>query len=148
MVVAGLIVVAFVIVGRGELMVAEEEPSFVVQSKVAIGIAVVKVGVLRLVEPIALVVGRQPMLVELVLAEEELVPVELAFASSQLGVEKAVELEVQLLEQELESGLGQVAIQELVHLRLEVGHHPKPEEYYHQQPFSILDDLSCNDQDI
>ena len=54
------------------------------------------VGVLRqLVEPIALVVGQpKPQLVELVLlAEEELVLVELAFVGSQLVVEKAKELE-------------------------------------------------------
>jgi len=107
------------------------------------------VGVLRqLVEPIALVVGQpKPQLVELaLLAEEELVPVELAFVGSQLVVEKAKELEVQQLERVEESEPRQVAIQELVkHLRLEVDHHPKPEEYYHQQPFSTL--VSCNDQD-
>jgi hypothetical protein len=97
-----------------------------------------KVGVLQLVEPIALVVGQlMPLLVE------ELVPVELAFASSQLVVEKAKQLE-----QEVESILRQVAIQELVHHRLEVDHHPKPEEYYHQLPFSTLGVPSCNDQDI
>ena len=52
---------------------------------------------------------------------------------------------VQQLELEVEFELGQVPV---MHLRLEVVHHPMQEEYFHQQLFSILDDLSCNDQDI
>jgi hypothetical protein len=49
----------------------------------------------QFVEPIALVVGQpKPQLVELaLLAEEELVPVELAFVGSQLVVETAKELD-------------------------------------------------------
>lgn len=109
---------------------------------------VAKVGALRLVEPIALVVGQpKPLLVEFeFLAEEELVPVELASANFQLVVEKAKELKVQQLKLVEESILRQVATQELVkHLRLEVDHHPKPEECFHQLPFSTL--VSCNDPD-
>ena len=51
---------------------------------------------------------------------------------------------VQQLELEVEFALGQEPVK---HLRLEVVHHPMQEEYFHQQLFSILDDLSCNDQD-
>lgn len=96
-----------------------------------------------------------PLLVEpIILAEEELVPIKLASTKFQLVVGKAKELEVQLLKQELESTLRQVALQELVKQllpvpQLEVAHHPpQMEEYYYQQLFPFWFHLNPRQSDF
>ena len=96
-----------------------------------------------------------PLLVEpIILAEEELVPIKLASTKFQLVVGKAKKLEVQLLKQELESTLRQVALQELVKQllpvpQLEVAHHPpQMEEYYYQQLFPFWFHLNPRQSDF